>query len=172
MRHKVLHTLAGVAMVGFSVAAFGSVSVDENGIGFVGKGDVQTVFDWNNAQAQENAARLQFRYANGSTATWTCVGTNPTGKVVTTHHEYTSAVSSNIAYDPRKNKVGQVTGFNLTGFEQTTPAYTTAGTCPGPLRNWLVQPTLVGDIQWQGSGEPTLQVSVDGVIWLDLVITY
>jgi hypothetical protein len=161
------------AVAMFAAPAFAAVVVDEDGNGFVGKGDVQSVFDWNNSMLQDNAYNISFRYIAGGTATWHCIGTNPAGHVViSTDHEATFGINSGVAYDPRKNKTGQVTGFNLSGFTTDTGDTVAIGSCP-VNQNWQVQRTMVeGSLNFDGSVDPILQVSNDGDIWHDLAITY
>jgi hypothetical protein len=61
-------------------AVFAAVTFDpETGTGFVGKGDVQTAFGWNNKQLQDNAGLVQFRATTTSETTWTCIKESPTG---------------------------------------------------------------------------------------------
>lgn len=94
-----------------------SVSFDSStGQGFVGKGDVQTAFGWNNAQLQANAGALTFTYVE--TATYEAVAEWTTGPSHNrTTHEVTqtrsSSVKGSVLFDARKQT--QITGFNLTG---------------------------------------------------------
>ena len=56
---SVIPTLSSVLVAGLAYAA---VTFDPTtGQGFVGKGDVQYTFDWNNAQLQANADDVGFR---------------------------------------------------------------------------------------------------------------
>lgn len=164
-------TAFGFALLTFAGGALATVTIDEDGNGFVGKGDVQLAFDWNNAQLQENAGLLQFRYASSGTATWKCEGLNPQGKKVVDEYETTTAVAQGLAFDPRKNKQGQITGFNLGGFIGAGST-TEPGTCPPKGHNWVQQPVLVGDINYEGSEDAALQVSTDETEWHTLIITY
>lgn len=164
--------LGAAVLTTFSATALAAVSIDENGYGFVGKGDVQALFDWNNAQLQANAASLTFRFASSETVSWKCEGINKAGHVVVGNHERTTAVNAEVALDPRKNKQGQITGFNLQGLDQAETAFQQVGTC-GKSVGFEVPFALIQEsIQWQGNGEPSLQVSVDGEVWYDLQITY
>lgn len=156
----VLKTVAAGVLIGLASLAHADVTIDENGIGFVGKGDVQSVFDWNNAQLQENAADIQFRLGSGIAATWQCQ--NP-GRGTVNIHDYQSVVSADIAVDTRKNRVGQVTGFILNGFGESS----TIGIGDCPNNNWTL---LHESIQYLQDGEASsaLQVSIDGENWFDL----
>lgn len=108
---------AGIA--GVAAAAW---HIDDTGYGFVGKGDVQPVFGWNNAQMQHNADVLQFTYVTSESVSWDCefdTG-NPGNPRSINHHvqtrHTTASVAASVAYDSRRNNKGQVTGFNLLGF--------------------------------------------------------
>lgn len=161
-----------VALLVTAGASMASVSVDENGIGFVGKGDIQAIFDWNNSELQQNTGNLTFRFASSSTVSWTCEGTNPKGKIIVNQHESSTSLSAEIALDARKNKQGQITGFNLQGFDAGQTTAQAVGSC-GDSKGFLIPLALVeGSVQWEGSGEPNLQVSADGATWYDLLITY
>ena len=161
-----------VALLVTASASMASVSVDENGVGFVGKGDVQAIFDWNNSELQQNAGNLTFRFASSSTVSWKCEGTNKQGKVITTTPELAIGLNAEVGLDARKNKQGQITGFNLLGFDAGQTTSQAVGTC-GESNGFLIPFALVEDsVQWEGSGEPSLQISVDGSTWYDLLITY
>lgn len=161
-----------VALLVTASASMASVSVDENGIGFVGKGDVQAIFDWNNSELQQNAGNLTFRFASSTTVSWKCEGINKQGKVVTSTPELAIGLNAEVGLDARKNKQGQITGFNLLGFDAGQTTAQAVGTC-GASVGFQVPFAMVEDsVQWEGSGEPTLQVSADGETWFDLPITY
>jgi opacity protein-like surface antigen len=50
---------AGIALATISTAAVAAVTFDPaTGTGFVGKGDIQLAFGWNNKAAQDNATAL------------------------------------------------------------------------------------------------------------------
>jgi hypothetical protein len=120
---KTTKTLIGIAIC-LVVAGIALASVTFNpttGIGFVGKGDVQTVLGLNNAQMQAQASSLTFSYATKDTYevvnAW-ATG-NPVNPVSLNSHTATVTtvygVEYVIAFDSRKNSQGQITGFNLTG---------------------------------------------------------
>jgi hypothetical protein len=116
----------GAAPSGPSLA----VNVDYGtGIGFVGKGDVQLAFGWNNNQLQKNAGGVTFFY--DATTTYTAVCTFTTGegtrgeKIHNVDHKTRTSVIATIAYDARVRN--QITGFNLKGFGETV---TTGGAVP------------------------------------------
>ncbi|MEV6871975.1 hypothetical protein [Amycolatopsis sp. NPDC051128] len=106
------------------------------GTGFVGKGEVQTPFGWNNAKLQANAAGVSFSY--DATGTYSAVCTWTTGEGTrgeNTHnvsHSTSTSVASAVAYDARVKN--QITGFTLKGFGITTTTGTVpvvGGACPG-----------------------------------------
>jgi hypothetical protein len=94
--------------------AFAAVNFDPaTGFGFVGKGDVQTVFNLNNTRMQAVASSVTFTYENVTTYEADCVWTTGRSRhiePVTT----TIGVAGSIAADPRRT--GQWTGWNLNGY--------------------------------------------------------
>jgi hypothetical protein len=139
-RAKKLYLAMGLALVAMLVAAgavFAAVNFDSStGTGFVGKGDVQQVFNWNNKQLQQNASGVTFSY--NATENYEAVCTFVTGEGTRgeqTHNvsrERSTTVDSAVAYDPRVKN--QITGFNLKGFGDTTSSGdvpVVGGACPG-----------------------------------------
>lgn len=126
-----------LALVVSSVSAFATVTVNADGSGFVGKGDVSLQFGWNNAAAQAKSTGVSFSYSQSNTYVGVCewyTGLNsPKGaKLHTVTQSKTSDVVSGIASDARK--ASQYTGWNLTGFGSVTvtgEAPVVGGTCPG-----------------------------------------
>ncbi len=125
-----------LASAATAFTAYAAVTVDEDGYGFVGKGDVQLAYDWNNAELQANAASLTFSFTSIVEATWQCEWwTGPDHNIK--HHvntkTSTSGIAASIGFDARKNKQGQITGFNLNGFDGTTETTSgdAIGDCPG-----------------------------------------
>jgi hypothetical protein len=173
MKTRIL-SIAALLLGAMPVVA--DVVYDANGVGFVGKGDVQEVFGWNSHTLNEEAGSLRFQLLTTSGATWQCLGINPAGNPVrTTRGTESDAIESTVVFDTRRNRSGQVTGFDLTGIEPYVTQYASIGSCPTPSLSagWIQQPTLVPDSLVYSNGEdgPLLQVSVDGVIWFDLPIT-
>lgn len=98
-----------------------------DGTGFVGKGDVQTPFGWNNATINSNAPGVTFTFATIEVRERDCqtlVGGPPPTRVLE-DVTITKAVGSSLAYEQRKNSQGQLTGFILTGFEPGASVVTT-----------------------------------------------
>lgn len=155
----------------FSSLAHADVTVDENGKGFVGKGDVQSIFGWNNAGLQENAPRVVFRLSTTGTATWVCAGYNGANKYTTMKKSSeANKVTGNVAYTARKNSQAQVTGFILSGRDVNTTLGSTIGDCP-PAKGWVVPPSLVEGSIEHGATDLLLEVSIGDDVWHELPIT-
>lgn len=121
-----------------------SILYDGNGFPrFVGKGDVQTFFVWNNQVLQANAAYIDFRLFSQATTTWHCLKevTNPqTGEIIQeidiVHNstETTQGFFTTLGRDISEGKNGPNTGFILT--LDGTPTVVTDGpptnSCPDP----------------------------------------
>jgi hypothetical protein len=131
---------AAVFTASLALASPASAAVTFNpatGAGFVGKGDVQLAFNWNNANLQKNASGVSFNYASTDSYEATCTWTTGEGtrgeKVHNVDHNKSTSVSSAISYDARVRN--QITGFNLTGLGTTTTTGgevpVVGGTCPG-----------------------------------------
>jgi len=113
-----LGTVLVIAMVTPSLAM---VEFDpETGTGFVGKGDVQSAFGWNNAALQRNVSEITFTYnvveVYNVTVEWDTTTGGKEPKIITHSvvHERNTAVNSDVQFDARTHK--QVDGFVLTGF--------------------------------------------------------
>ena len=124
--------LAAATTVAVAGSAHGIVTFDfASGTGFVGKGDVQTAFAWNNAQLQRNAGGVTFEASSDTSYDVTCAWETETGgphsqvieHAVTVHRN--AAVRGTVAYDARVRT--QITGFNLRGYGAVT---TTGGAVP------------------------------------------
>jgi hypothetical protein len=132
LRNPIVRGVLATAAALACGAAFASVSFDSStGTGFVGKGDVQTAFGWNNAMLQKSAGSVTFTYATKATYDVTCewntfTNGNKEHEVKTIHHEVTEGLTlaSTSVFDSstRTNKVGDVTGFNLLGYAGMAPS--------------------------------------------------
>jgi hypothetical protein len=161
--------LPAILTVALATLVFGAVIFDaETGTGFVGKGDVQLVYGWNNKALQDNADAVRFR-ANSEVVTevsWICTNSNNENTQVRERTTTTSiaGVVSSVARERN-----QITGFNLIGYSGTpTESSETEGnplnSCPsGP---WSLT-TPAGDPEVISS-TGGLQVSDNGTDWLDL----
>lgn len=110
-------TAAAAALL-VSASAFAAVTFDAStGIGFVGKGDVQLAFGWNNKALQENAKNVSFTYEATTGFIYECEWTTGPVRNRKTHSVTKKEgvnVNSVIAYDMRQRN--QFTGYNLSGF--------------------------------------------------------
>lgn len=115
-----LKILGGVsaALLLASPLAAGVTFDPTTGTGFVGKGDVQSAFGWNNAQLQANAAGIGFVYDETVTYNAVCGwGTAESGGVPTRFTRFRNrraVVISSLSYSPRIHQ--QIDGFFLQGF--------------------------------------------------------
>jgi hypothetical protein len=143
MFKKIMFGALASAIV-LSTPASAAVNFDSTtGTGFVGKGDVQLAFGWNNQTLQRNAAGVTFTYNNTSTYDAVCTFTTGEGtRGEQTHnitHHTSVGVNASISYAPRKNSSGlngDITGFFLTGFNGTPTGSgdevpVVGGPCPG-----------------------------------------
>jgi hypothetical protein len=146
-----------------------SVTVDPStGGGFVGKGDVQLVFGWNNKALQDNAGSVQFQI-NAEVVTevsWTCTNSNNENEQI---RERTTTTSTQGVLSSVARERNQITGFNLLGYDgpPTIGASTTEGpplnSCPsGP---WSLT-TPAGDPEVVSSSGG-VQVSINGTDWFN-----
>jgi len=128
MRIKATAILAVLLLAITAQPALATVTFDPaTGTGFVGKGDIQIPWGWNNAKLQSAAGSVTFSYVQtdvadyGVTCEWDTVN-----KIQTIHHAVTNtrSVNDTVAHDlasvTRKNPQGNVTGFKLTGFGALT----------------------------------------------------
>ena len=167
---KITYISAVVVACGLVATAFAHWWINGDGTGFVGKGDVQSVYGWNDHDLQENAGLVMFRGSSleVSQVSWACRNSNNNNLQVRSRTTTTSA-SSGLSHEIRFNPMGHVTGFNLLGWTGT-PNITVVhdgppiNSCPsGP---WFLEtpagaPTVI-------SNESTGQVSIDAETWLDL----
>jgi hypothetical protein len=159
----------GMAAVAVIVsAAYAEVIFNpETGAGFVGKGDVQLVFGWNNKALQDNAENVQFQAMSGmvSETTWTCkrdAGEQTQERTRTT----TTSLQGVVSHTERVRN--QITGFILAGYNgDPVTSEETDGPAIGSCPNfWSV---IEGpDTEVLGSSGGGLQVSVNGSDWFDL----
>lgn len=121
---KISKTLLAIAAAATATAALAAVTFNAaSGTGFVGKGDVQLAFGWNNQQTNNNASLLSFKTEQTTSYDATCEWETITGgkesKVIPhiVTNTKTSQVNGAVAYDIRKSGgVQNVNGFNLTGY--------------------------------------------------------
>lgn len=119
MRHIIRAAVAAVAAVILTATAAGAaVTFDpETGTGFVGKGDVQTAFGWNNKVMQSNHQAVTFTYDSSAQYSQDC---QKEGRRETRHHTFKKSVNINAAIVSDSRKTGQWTGWNLLHYGTTS----------------------------------------------------
>jgi hypothetical protein len=138
MKLKTIAVASAAALMTAS-AAMAAVTFDtDTGTGFVGKGDVQLAFGWNNAAVQSNAKAVAIRFQQRdryeAVCEWETITGGKTPKVI--EHEITLIrnVNANVTVSVEPRTRNQVTGFNLTGFGAGTSsgvAPEVGSACPG-----------------------------------------
>ncbi|WP_457096693.1 hypothetical protein [Lysobacter sp. P5_B9] len=140
MKRSTRRAMLGLALALASTSALAEVVFNPTtGTGFVGKGDVQDAFGWNDAGLQLHATGVTFTY--GYTAVYQAVCTFTTGegtrgeKIHNVPHSEEMDVSSTVNVSLRRNPQSKVTGFNLTGFggdfSESGEVPVVGGPCPG-----------------------------------------
>jgi hypothetical protein len=169
MRKSLLAAVAATTL--FASAASASVIFDSNGgTGFVGKGDIQVLYGWNNQKLQQNAGGVAFSYDATDVYDVECYWETVTGQGRIIVHDINvprhTRVNASVAYDARRNssgKNGDITCFNLSGFGSTTTNGTVpavGGTCPGQSQvATIIAVTLVSSsgglsVSWGGTSYP------------------
>jgi hypothetical protein len=164
--------LASAALaIGLAASSAGAaVTFDPaTGSGFVGKGDVQLLFGWNNKSLQDKADSLQFRAATEvvSEVSWICTNTNNEN---TQEREQATTTTVQGVVSSVARERNQITGFVLTSYAGDVSV--TTGSTEGPALNscpggpWTLS-TPAGEPEIV-STEGGLQVSADGQEWLVL----
>lgn len=137
---KLSHIAATLGLALVTSLASAAVTFDPaTGTGFVGKGDVQLAFGWNNSALQANAGGVSFAYKVSTDYEGVCTWTTGEGtngqRTHNIRHTETYGLLDTLAYDLRQRN--QVTGFNLNGWDANTPPVTVGtvptvgGACPG-----------------------------------------
>jgi hypothetical protein len=140
MKKLMWFTTAAVAVgLTFGAPAHAAVTLNtDSGSGFVGKGDVQSFYGWNNKALDTNASKIRFRTQVKivTVTSWDCVTNQPNGNVRTTERVRRETTQTrNPITTVNRDKKKQVTGFTLTGGVPTTTPVGNDGptleTCPG-----------------------------------------
>src|SRR5215212_6865659 len=124
-----LWTLALALVVIGAGVALAVVTFDPaTGMGFVGKGDVQLAFGWNNQQLQTNAGSVTFRALTETVedSTWTC-DRDAGPQIQERTRTRRAAIQSVVGSIARERN--QINGFNLIGYSGT-PTETTSSDGP------------------------------------------
>lgn len=89
------------------------------GTGFVGKGDVQDAFGWNDHDLQANYTDATFALnaESTSTTTWSCFNSN-NRKTQDRKHVVLASTTGGLLHEARSNPQDKVTGFLLTGLAE------------------------------------------------------
>jgi hypothetical protein len=119
MRIVLVGVVAALTVAGSAAA---TVTFNRYGTGFVGKGDVQTAFGWNNAQFQRNASGITFTYANDLIEAQTCWQWQ-NGEVVEVWLRYRLFDEDNVETYQVQRHGHKITGFALTGPDLSTFSY-------------------------------------------------
>ncbi len=142
MRH-ILVVLAAIAIV--AVPTFAAVTLNPSTMtGFVGKGDVQLAFGWNNKQMQQNQDGVGFYYEASATYQQSCIKETQRHTI---RHVYTkkAAIATEISRDARQKN--QMVGYILTGADVQDDSGAPLNVCPGgfdvDLDGEFPVPTLV-----------------------------
>lgn len=122
MRRLLNATLAMAACVALATVSYAATLwpdgdnpfSNQGPYGFVGKGEVQTPWGWNNATLQNNAAGVSFTYEEVGTYTVVCDGHSNPSQNPKTFSNKVIGIEASVAAELRKNGTGQITGFNLT----------------------------------------------------------
>jgi hypothetical protein len=173
MKHtKFSHLAALAALILATTPALATVVFDVvTGNGFVGKGDVQDAFLWNNQQLQTNAPGLEFEVINTRNWTATCIDSDGQfqtengkfKKLQNTTYSINSKPSSGakVNSDPRLNPQNMVTGFTLNGYRGT---HFSTGEAPPTVGSACSKGNIVGT--WTSvvsSGTTELTVNYSGI---------
>lgn len=119
MKKMILASLVAAAFLGQAMVAQAAVVYEPGAGGFVGKGDVQVAFGWNNKQLQDNASKVTFTYDSTDVYEGTCTWeAGKSGNVQTKSRTISLGVDGSVAVEARKNSQGQITGFSLGGFSE------------------------------------------------------
>jgi hypothetical protein len=172
-KRSILAAIAAVAVV--STAVYAEVVFNsDDGTGFVGKGDVQLLFGWNNKALQDNVNDVEFRYSSSTEQVteydWTCTNTN-NENVNERKRDVTTTSSVQGLVESVGRLKNQITGFNILDWDgQPTISISTESSgqplwsCP---TNWVLggQTTTTGAPVTTGGG---LQVRGPGFDWTNI----
>jgi hypothetical protein len=107
-------TIFAACALALSTGAFAAVTFDpETGTGFVGKGDVQSPFGWNNAKMQQRHDSITFTYGTVSSLKQACKDQHGNPHEVVGYRVKVASVGS---VEATSRPRGQLVGWDLTGF--------------------------------------------------------
>ena len=166
-KFSLMLALAVVGVLAVAGTAAATVTLNSDGTGFVGKGDVQLIYGWNNAQLQNNASLVRFQVSQSTTTeySWQCL--NGGGNDVNKSDSTTTTTQGVV--DSIARVKNQITGFNLNGYSGE-PVVTTVPS--GPARDACGNGQAFVDGSDDGgtitASSGGLQVSTDGTTWFNL----
>jgi hypothetical protein len=162
--------VAGFAAVAvFATAVYAATTFDpDSGFGFVGKGEVQEIYGWNNKALQDNEANVEFRAKSETVEerSWTCTNINDDSEQMR-ERKRTTKIEGILSATGRERR--QITGFILNGYDGDPKTINTPesgqilNSCPGGP-SWSLT-TPAGD-WYVVSSTNVLEVSFDGGDWL------
>jgi hypothetical protein len=134
MKRTIITAAIAAAMLLGSAGTAAAYTIDGDGNGFVGKGEVQLAFGWNNTQVQTAAPGVSFTLSEVAEYTMVCSRVHDrNGYQEQTFKNREIGLTSAIEVDTRRNGKGAVTGFLLQGWDGE-PEYTGEG-CPSGWPN-------------------------------------
>jgi hypothetical protein len=146
-----------------------AVTVDSNGVGFVGKGDVQLALGWSNKKIQDGANSVTFRGVSSlvQEVSWVCTNSNNQN---TQERARTTTTETEGIVKKILRERNQVTGFFLEGFEGSSAVSSTTegpaqNSCPGGS-SWSLTTPAGAPVTLSSSWK--LEVSGDGSTWVFL----
>ncbi len=141
--------LAMATMVVAAGAVFAAVTFDPaTGTGFVGKGDVQLAFGWNNKALNDNASGLSFTATSVTEQSWECQ--NPKNENIQ-ERERTTTTQGIVSHIERDNKK-QITGFILGGHDGSESTGTEGNKLNSCPTNWALITPAGDPVPVEGAG--------------------
>lgn len=141
--------LAMATMVVAAGAVVAAVSFDaETGKGFVGKGDVQLAFGWNNKALNTNASGVTFTGTSVTEQSWECQ--NPKNENIQ-DRERTTTTQGLVSHVERDNKK-QITGFILNGYDGSESTVTEGNKLDSCPTNWALITPAGDPVPVEGAG--------------------
>jgi hypothetical protein len=118
-RLLVIGVVAALTVAGVSAA---TVTFVPGGPGFVGKGDVQVAFHWNNAQFQANAPDITFTEAFDLIQAEYCTHWQ-NGEIVESWVRSRTLDEDKVETYTTRVRNGKISGFDLTGPDESTDSF-------------------------------------------------
>jgi len=168
MNRKSMLGLALVGAIAMTAVVIADVEFDpETGIGFSGKGDVQSVFGWNNAEAQQNIPNVTFSADVVETEKQGCyvTGEPPSPATLVGYRHHSRTATRGVDFEPRIHH--QIDGIFLLGYSSDEVEWsewsdpvgdngeTFGNACPGfappgpsthPAKEWIHESTVVSGL--------------------------